>query len=223
MQIFIDLDGPLLDVTRRYYLIYSDLMRKAGNRPFDQESYWSLKRLSVRESAIVQRCASRQDTVDYLQKRQQLLEDPAYLLYDRLQPGVAETLDGWFAEHELYLVTLRRDGDALLSQLNLLGIRSYFKKVFCADNVEPSWKIKCEWMRSIRSRLGDAVVIGDTEVDVLAGRAAGLRTVALSCGIRSRRLLEQLVPDLMLGALRDLDLEKLRQAWLPRSTERRRA
>lgn len=207
MQIFLDLDGPVLDVTRRYYLIYSDLLKKADYLPFDQDSYWSLKRLSIKEAAIVQRNMPNKGVSGYMEQRKRLLEDPAYLVYDQIQKGVLETLTDWAREHQIYLVTLRRNRAALMSQLELLGIHDKFKKIFCAQGVEPSWKTKCEWIRACRSAAADSVIIGDTEVDVLAGRAAGIRTIALSCGIRSRRLLEQLAPDALLPRLKCVDLE----------------
>lgn len=206
MQIFIDLDGPILDVTRRYYLIYSDLLCKENYLPFDQESYWSLKRLSVNESAIVQRNMPLSGVAHYMQQRERLLEDPAYLVYDRFQRGALETLSAWAAEHQLYLVTLRRNRAALRSQLELLGLSNLFEGVFCAQTDEPCWETKCEWIRACRSTAGQTVIIGDTEVDVLAGRAAGIRTVALSCGIRSRQLLAKLSPDAVCHRLSDVDL-----------------
>jgi phosphoglycolate phosphatase-like HAD superfamily hydrolase len=45
------------------------------------------------------------------------------------------------------------------------------------------------------------VWIGDTEVDVIAARIVGSRSVAVSCGIRSRSLLTTLNPDLVVPRL----------------------
>ena len=88
MQIYLDLDGPVLDVSHRYYLIYSDLLKQADYLPFDHDSYWSLKRLSITEAAIVQRNMPECGVSDYLARRAQLLEDSTYLVYDLLQPGI---------------------------------------------------------------------------------------------------------------------------------------
>lgn len=209
MQIFIDLDGPILDVTRRYYLIYSDLLGKTDYQPFDQESYWSLKRLSINESAIVLRNMPLEGVADYMEQRERLLEDPAYLVYDRLQRGALETLDAWAGEHQLYLVTLRRNRAALLSQLEFLGLDNKFERVFCAQDIEPGWETKCEWIRACRSTSGETVIIGDTEVDMFAGKAAGISTVALSCGIRSRQLLGKLSPDALYHGLSEVDLDSI--------------
>jgi phosphoglycolate phosphatase-like HAD superfamily hydrolase len=40
-------------------------------------------------------------------------------------------------------------------------------------------------------------MIGDTEADILAGQATGVPTIALTCGIRSRRYLQQFDPTLI--------------------------
>jgi phosphoglycolate phosphatase-like HAD superfamily hydrolase len=209
MQVFLDLDGPVLDVSARYYAIYSDLLKSADYLPFDQESYWSLKRLSIQEAAIVQRNMPDYCVQDYLEQRSRLLENPAYLICDRLHEGVVETLTSWSSEHRVHLVTLRRNRIALMSQLELLGIRDKFDQVFCAQGVEASWKTKCAWIRACCSSSEERVIVGDTEADVLAGRAASIRTVALSCGVRSRRLLQQLAPDQLLPSLREIDLDTL--------------
>lgn len=39
-----------------------------------------------------------------------------------------------------------------------------------------------------------AWMVGDTEADILAGQAAGLSTVAVTCGIRSQAYLERFKP-----------------------------
>ena len=201
MHIFLDLDGPVLDVTRRYYLIYSDLLERAGYQPFDQKSYWSLKCLSVNEAAIVQRALPAEKIQTYLNQRSQMLEDPACLVHDRLQTGVFGVLERWQYQHSLHLVTLRRNRDALMSQLKLLGISAFFKSIHCADEGDANWQAKCEWIRASGADPDDALIIGDTEVDILAGRAAGIRTVAVSCGIRNCRLLNKLMPDAIVSSL----------------------
>jgi len=209
MQIYLDLDGPVLDVSRRYYLIYRDLLKQAGYLPLGQNSYWSLKRLKVTEAAIVQRIMSECGVSAYIDQRAQLLEDSTYLVYDMLQPGVLDTLKGWSKQHRLYLVTLRRNRVALMSQLKLLGISSVFEEIFCAQDADQSWKTKCEWMRSSCVTNREAVIVGDTEVDVLAGRAAGIQTISVTCGIRSRRFLEQLSPDRLFSNIAGLCPEEL--------------
>lgn len=201
MHIFLDLDGPLLDVTRRYYLIYSDLLERGGYRPLDQGSYWSLKCLSVSETAIVQRSVPAKNIQAYLGQRSQLLEDPAYLVHDRLQTGAFGMLECWQHQHTLHLVTLRRNRDALMSQLKFLGIPTFFESIHCADEGNADWQAKCEWIRASGAEQDDALIIGDTEVDILAGRAAGIRTIAVSCGIRGRRLLNKLAPDAIVGSI----------------------
>jgi phosphoglycolate phosphatase len=208
MQIFIDLDGPILDVARRFYLVYSDLLKQADYLPFDSQSYWSLKRLSIKEGAIVQRNMPESGVPDYLQQRGRLLEDPAYLLFDRLQAGASDVLARWAGEHRVYLVTLRHNRKALLSQLKLLGIDGRFDEVFCAQDSEWTWQTKCEWIRAICGPKHDAVIIGATEMDVLAGHAAGIHTVAVTCGMRSRRFLEQLSPEKIVSNIADCQLEE---------------
>src|SRR5262249_59271517 len=53
-----------------------------------------------------------------------------------------------------------------------------------------------------------SALIGDTEIDVESGRALGLRTAALGCGIRTPALLQICSPDVLLDDLRQVP------AWL---------
>jgi phosphoglycolate phosphatase len=44
-------------------------------------------------------------------------------------------------------------------------------------------------------------MIGDTEADILAGQALAIPTIAVTCGIRSRRYVERLQPTCILSDL----------------------
>lgn len=50
----------------------------------------------------------------------------------------------------------------------------------------------------------DAYFIGDSEVDVLTGRNAGMKTVAVSWGFRERRVLEEAEPDVIIDSSEEL-------------------
>jgi phosphoglycolate phosphatase-like HAD superfamily hydrolase len=208
MQIYLDLDGPILDVSARYYAIYSDLLQREGFVPLDQSSYWSLKRMSFQESAIVAHNCPDNFIEDYLVERQNLIEDPAYLALDRLHPGVLEQLQAWSGSHQLILVTLRRNYQSLAAQLAYSGIRPFLSDVLVGTIGCPGWRAKKERIESHMRDASNAFIIGDTEADMLAAHALELPSVAVTCGIRTRRLLSHLAPDLLVKNLGELRLER---------------
>jgi len=122
MQIFINLEGTLLDVRDRYYAVYSDLLTQSGFKTFDHATYWSFKRLSFEERAIVTRSACDGFVDDYLLEHEHLIEDPAYLMLDELQPCVIDQLSNWSQNHQIYITCTRREYQPLITQLEYTGI-----------------------------------------------------------------------------------------------------
>jgi phosphoglycolate phosphatase len=103
---------------------------------------------------------------------------------------------------KIILITLRRNDNALRSQLERLGIANFFNPILCGFNDSiPPWQMKVDLFHSIGITMDceriDGYFIGDTEVDILAGKDLGLKTVAVTSGIRSRKMIEQYKPDLI--------------------------
>lgn len=57
---------------------------------------------------------------------------------------------------------------------------------------------------SFGASLENSYFIGDSEVDVLTGRNAGMRTVAVSWGFRDRKILEEASPDVIVDSRAEL-------------------
>ena len=43
-MIFFDLDGPILDVSDKYYSVYRDILLENGEKPLPKREYWDFKR-----------------------------------------------------------------------------------------------------------------------------------------------------------------------------------
>lgn len=212
MQLFINLDGTLLDVSSRYYTVYSELLKQSGFTPFDPATYWSFKRLSIDESVIVARSTSPGFAEDYLAEHKILIEDPAYLMLDRLQQGVVEQLDNWSEENTITLITSRNEYQPLIAQLDMFELGAYFSDVLVSHGGHPAWESRKE---RVQSRLCDpykAVIICDNEADLLAARAMSVSVLAVANGRRTRNLLQRLSPDFMAGNLENIKLQQWTKA-----------
>jgi len=203
MKIFLDLDGTILDAKYRCYRLYVNLLSHGGFSTVDMLTYWQMKRSKIPEKDIASKTVPITFAKYYVEKRAHLIETMDYLILDSVFDGVYVTLDRWFLDHDLYLVTLRRDEAALNRQLLLFDLHRYFKHIYNSGDEQ----IKKEDLISHEiSDQSDCVIIGDTEVDVEAGKALSIKTVAVTSGIRDRCLLEKMFPDVLAKSICDFKL-----------------
>ncbi len=203
--IFLDLDGPVLNVSRRYYRVHQDLVERFGGWPFPQTVYWEAKRNLVAESEILARTGlSPEDAREAAGLRLEEIEEVRYVGLDVPWPWAKATLAELAAIAPLALVTLRKRLDLVNWQLAVFGLAPHFTRVI-AGRGDGTPEAKVALVREAGISWGPgSVFVGDTEVDVASGRALGLRTIALSCGIRSPALLEHWSPDVVLDDLRQV-------------------
>lgn len=121
----------------------------------------------------------------------------------QLYPGVAEFLET-FDRLPMAVVTNKPE---LFSQkiLEGLGIRSRFRWLIGGDTL-PIHKPDPEVFAPIFRDLGGpvaGVMVGDSHVDIECGRAAGLKTCAVSYGFRPRHELLAYQPDFMIDSFAD--------------------
>jgi phosphoglycolate phosphatase len=203
--IFLDLDGPVLNVSRRYYRVHQDLVERFGGWPFPQTAYWEAKRNLVPEGEILARTGlSPEAAREVAALRLEEIEGARYIGLDVPWPWTKDAVAELAGIAPLALVTLRKRLDLVNWQLELFGLSRHFTRVI-AGRGDGTPEAKVPLVREAGISWGPgSVFVGDTEVDVASGRALGLRTVALGCGIRSPALLERWSPDALLDDLRQV-------------------
>ncbi|HZQ73577.1 MAG TPA: phosphoglycolate phosphatase [Burkholderiales bacterium] len=93
-----------------------------------------------------------------------------------------------------------------LPLLERMGLARYFDAVVCGDHVargkpDPlAYLVACE---RLGARPAEVLVIGDSENDVLAARAGGMRVVCVRYGYREGRSVESLGADAVVADLRE--------------------
>ncbi len=202
--ICLDLDGPILDVSDRYYRVYSDTLRSIGKQPVGEEAYWNKKRERISEPEILAASGVRDGELiqAYLKQRAERIESPEYLRFDRVWPGTADALKVLRSGAELTLVTMRQSVDQLNRQLDRTGLSDSFDCVL-AGPAELRGASRAERKAQlVRAHYGQDDLsgwfVGDTETDIRAGRLLGIRTLAITFGIRTVEHLEAVAPDLVL-------------------------
>jgi phosphoglycolate phosphatase-like HAD superfamily hydrolase len=147
----------------------------------------------------------------YAAEKLTLIESPEYLAHDRLQAGTSSILPLIAARYQIVIVTLRHSRRNLLGQLEALGIAGGFTAVLSDPAAgRQGWETKRDLVGAAGiPTTSDDFFAGDTETDILAGRALGVRTVAVCNGIRDEAHLRGLAPDLILPSLIDLNTTQL--------------
>ena len=116
-----------------------------------------------------------------------------------LLTGIRPLLKKLSKEYPLYLISLRQKKRNLHGQLGYLNIRSFFQQILTSAPGSDGVKTKSELLKNIKSLSSEDLIIGDTEIDVLSGKSAGIRTCAIYSGIRSKKFLAELKPDYLLS------------------------
>jgi len=208
MLLFFDLDGPLLDVSPRYITLHGDLLNEVEMKGMAGELYWRNKRARVPEERILSDLGAFEHARHYLRRRRELIETPEYLVYDRCWPWVEEVLTKLAIQHDLVLVTVRTHRPALLEELDRLNMTRFFREVLSEPSEHNVARQKADLIEDFLQRHRQLPqgnwMVGDTEVDIDAGRIVGLRTAAVLCGIRDWERLAGAKPDVLMDDIREL-------------------
>jgi len=213
--VFCDFDGPIVDVSDRYYHTYRMALSalqvttsQAGNtlllHPLEKQQFWQMKQNRVPDLDIALRSGVPEARFEeFLAQVTQLVNQPALLHRDRLQPGVRWALALLHSQGiRLFLVTLRCQNQAI-DILRRHGLEEKFVAIRGMRDRTAAYKNQSEHKIQLLAEVmqehaiapsESAWMIGDTEADVLAGQANRIRTIALTSGIRSHKYLTQFCP-----------------------------
>ena len=201
MTLFFDLDGTILDNRTRYHRVHLHCLGNAVP-VLSEEKYWELKRKKFPEPEILARFYPKADAAAYRKERERIIESPEFLAFDALLPNARETLLMLAKEHDLILVTLRKNRDTALEEIDRFGLRTIFSDVRTSAAGADPVQTKAHEMRP-NAKAGDWI-IGDTEADILAGQSLGLTTCGVLSGIRDEKLLSALHPTHLVASIAEL-------------------
>jgi phosphoglycolate phosphatase-like HAD superfamily hydrolase len=195
-----------LDVSPKFYKIYSDLLNEYGYPLLSKEVYWQFKKEHTPCPEILKRTCPPEIVEPYIKKRLEIIENFSYLKTDQVVPGACQVLDRLSKKHTLILVTLRNRSETLSQELDYFDLKKYFKKVLSQDNNPGDWQTKARLIREDESfNNKDVVIIGDTQADIKCGKDLGMITVAVLSGIRTEELLRKAEPDFLIEDINSLE------------------
>lgn len=203
LSIFIDLDGTIIDVSDRLYLVHSETLKNLGYKPISKTRYMAYRRNKLEERKIISRHYDSKIFRRYNTLRLKKIESPEYLKYDKISKRNYLTLQELSTFHNLILITQRKSRKNLMLQLESLNLRQFFVAIL----IIPSIKDKHRKAKKIKSNAyfsKKSVLIGDTEDDILSAKKLGIQSIAVSDGLRTKSFLSNLKPDYLVNALYDV-------------------
>ncbi|MBW4482545.1 MAG: haloacid dehalogenase-like hydrolase [Tildeniella torsiva UHER 1998/13D] len=224
ITVFCDFDGPIADVSERYYATYRQGLEWAqanaqaeGNpvaiRHLSKSQFWTFKQNRVPDRQIAHWSGLEGATIDaFLAQVSRIVNHAALLDRDQVQPQARQALDLLHQCGVRVVIVTLRPPDQVMDFLDQHDLRWAVSDLYGMPQADAAYSNqanhKIERLRAAiatQQRQGydlrQSWMVGDTEADIMAGQALGLETVAVTCGIRSSSYLQgfrptHLLPDL---------------------------
>ncbi|MEG4500088.1 HAD family hydrolase [Microcoleus sp. F10-C6] len=215
LRLITDFDGPIMDVSDRYYRVYLQCLAETQRegqpvRQLAKAEFWDMKRARVPETEIgILSGLDAAQARDFAQKRRQTVHTLPYMIYDRPAPTAVETLEKvQGAGADLAVMTMRRVRE-LDEAFNRCNLGKFFpeNRRYCLPNdYVKTGDVKDKPLLMARALAelppaSDLWMVGDTEADIVSAKTHGVKVIGVLCGIRDRTQLEIHQPDLIANNL----------------------
>lgn len=204
--LIIDLDGTLVDSREAYCAALKKALTTMGIKNFNAKMAFEIPRRLEQNRQIddlIPEGNAEKFLSIYLKAYYTLTESKSKAL-----PGVSETLEELSKDAKLVLLTMRYvTREKLMKELEKFGIAKYFCCVVTALDTpfpKPSPEALDKCTQGLDVKKDECAVVGDSVIDVKAGKKAGAKTVAVLSGIFTREELEREKPDLILENINKL-------------------
>ncbi|WAL62776.1 HAD family hydrolase [Thermocoleostomius sinensis] len=154
--IFCDFDGPIVDVSDRYYstyqqglahvqAVYASQEQSLPLHVLTKHQFWQMKQERTPDPEIAMRSGLQGQQIDlFLQQVKQMVNHPELLQQDQLQPGVKQALTQLYVEGvQLVLVTLRCQ-QQVRQLLRQYGIAHLFSQIHGATDEQAAYLNQAE-------------------------------------------------------------------------------
>lgn len=117
-------------------------------------------------------------------------------------PNIHVALENLQQKAKLAIITMRNFPKAVVTkELQHFGLAQYFTYILTAKDThkpKPSPEGIMKALKVMGAQICDCLVVGDSVIDITAGKAAGAKTLAVLSGLYTKQELAKLNPDLIL-------------------------
>jgi pyrophosphatase PpaX len=203
--ILFDLDGTIFDTVPAYLEAARITFKTIGYQiPENTKMLEIPKRLEQRESLtdIV-----KGDTKTFLDVYLKTFYDISNS-ESKPFPNIACTLEKLSRKAKLAVITMRFvPSESIINELKQFGLDKFFTHVVTALDThkpKPSPEGLIKAVTALDVQMCDCIIVGDSTVDVIAGKAAGAKTVSVLTGLYSREELAKAKPDFIINNVTEL-------------------
>ena len=130
-----------------------------------------------------------------------------YFVETKLYPGAQQVLEHYARMHKNMGIATNKVGRLTQGILNGLSINQYFPVIIGPESIthrKPDPEAVLKVLEYFGTPPGQALMIGDTPEDLLAGKSAGTLTCGVTYGFGSIESVESAEPDFILNDLSEL-------------------
>ena len=211
--VIFDLDGTLIDSAPIYYALIDIVFSRLGIPPVPKSILLEAMKNGEFEWDLVLPDEMKNRKELLVAKAREIIDELAPSMFQdqvKLIPGTGDALKKIAARGlKLALVTssLREYMAIKLVPLAKAGIEALFEIVITADDVQNK-KPHAEPLILCSDKLGlipgDCIYVGDTRIDIQAGKAAGMQTIAVLTGFDDYKALEREKPDAIIESVAEI-------------------
>ena len=137
---------------------------------------------------------NEEDVTTFLKERKALMEDWSYLSIDHPFEDVITTLAELSKRFNLIILTKRYNSEGTKRQVTELGFTEYAELTIVTESKEGAM-----------SKIGNLVaMIGDTENDIVPANNIGIKSIAVTTGIRNAEKLSTYAPSIIVNSLSEV-------------------
>ena len=209
MRIITDFDGPIMDLSDRYYHVYQLCLQKVKQpnqsiKILPKAKFWAYKQAQVPEQQVgIESGLTTTQAEVFKQMRDRHAHQLQYLSLDRVVPGSISALEKVQASGiELLVMTLRRTCELTpaFTQYNLAQFFPPHHRYCLPDDYQKHGDVQAKTQLMVQALTElkpepNTWMIGDTEADIIAAQTHNIRVIGVLSGIRDRDRLEQYQPD----------------------------
>jgi phosphoglycolate phosphatase-like HAD superfamily hydrolase len=218
MNICFDFDGPIIDVSERYYQAYIESLKgieKSKLNILEKSVFWELKKNRISDFEIgLMTGLTLNESVETAELRRSLNFKTNLFIHDKLFSDVSEVFTELTKRNIFFfIVTLRRNShlNYAIKQFKLNKLIVPEKAFSVEDKKDFTNDIQEKYVLLVNAfnKLGidqkETWMVGDSETDIHAGRLAKYsKVIGIARGIRSREQLETLKPDNIINSLTEI-------------------
>ena len=202
--VIFDLDGTLVDAYQAIGRSLNFTLRKSGRRPVGLAAV--RRSVGWGDKNFIRSFFNKNDAVKALRiyrrhHKESLLE------YSRVIPGARRVLAALRARGLKLAIASNRPARFTGILLSVLALRPYFDMVACGKDkkdLKPSPRLLRKVMKKLGVSPDKVIYVGDMAIDVLAGRNAGVKTIAVRGGSSSGADLKKAGPARLINKITDL-------------------